>query len=57
MTNDGVAKSGSPAPRSMTGVPAARIAFARAETAIVADSLRPAMFVDGTKDDMTRLEA
>jgi hypothetical protein len=35
MTNAGVAKSGSPAPRSMIGAPAARSAFARADTATV----------------------
>jgi hypothetical protein len=31
----------------MTGVPEARNAFARADTAIVADSLRPAIFAEG----------
>src|SRR4051812_44707039 len=36
----------------MTGAPAARSSLARAETAIVADSLSPAMFSDGSKRDM-----
>src|SRR5690242_2361387 len=56
MTNAGVGKSGSPAPRSMIGAPAARSALARADTAIVADSLRPAMFADGAKEDIDRFE-
>lgn len=47
--NGGVSKSGSPAPRSITWRPAARSAFARAETAIVADAFRKAMFSDGRK--------
>jgi hypothetical protein len=42
----GVSKSGSPAPRSMIFRPAARSAFARADAAMVADSLSSDTFGD-----------
>jgi hypothetical protein len=45
--NSGVSKSGSPAPRSIIVRPAAFSALARAETAMVADSLSWATFAEG----------
>src|SRR6266480_905095 len=45
--------SGSPAPRSMIVRPDARIALARTDTAIVADSRSSAIFVDGANGGMT----
>ncbi|MFM8910979.1 MAG: hypothetical protein ACKOH8_10510, partial [Gemmatimonadota bacterium] len=46
---NGVSKSGSPAPRSMISRPCAFNAFARWETAIVADSRSATMFAEGWK--------
>jgi hypothetical protein len=47
MMKSGVAKSGSPAPRSMTSRPCAASAFASCDTAIVADGLSWATLSDG----------
>jgi hypothetical protein len=47
----GVGKSGSPAPKPMTGSPAALSALALASTASVADSVIPA-----TREEMRRVD-
>jgi hypothetical protein len=50
----GVSKSGSPAPRFTTATPAARNARARADTAIVADSLSVTMFGEGANSGINQ---